>query len=224
MTQTSPGYDRNFLSGLQPLWLVAFIGFSILYIALPGLIPSGWRWLFKIVPIALLLYLAIRNTEGRVQTLLGLGLVLSAIGDILLALDGLFVQGLVAFLLAQVTYAGLFMTQAKWQSARLPWAGFIVVYALLCTLFILPHAGDMQIPVTAYMIVISLMAISAGFRQDQQWLWVAMGALIFMISDTLIAINRFVTPFEYSGIAVMSTYYAAQFLICVGITKRPSLS
>jgi uncharacterized membrane protein YhhN len=76
------------------------------------------------------------------------------------------------------------------------------------------------LPVTAYMIAISLMAIAAGFRDEQQFLWVAMGALMFMISDTLIAVERFVTPFEYSGMAVMSTYYLAQLLICVGIVRH----
>jgi len=204
-------------SVIPPLWLLAFMGFSLLYIALPGLIPSGWRWFFKIIPIALLLYLALSRTDGQVRMLLGLGLVWSAIGDVLLALDGLFVQGLVAFLLAQIIYTVLFLTQCRWQGSRLPWAALIVIYAVICTLYIVPEAGDMQIPVIAYMIAISLMAISAGFRNDQQFLWVAMGALIFMVSDTLIAINRFVSPFEYSGIAVMTTYYLAQLLICAGI-------
>ncbi|MDO8908528.1 MAG: lysoplasmalogenase [Pseudohongiella sp.] len=209
---------------IPPLWLAAFAGFSVLYIALPGLIPSDWRWFFKIIPIALLLQLALSRTEGKTRTLLGLGLVLSAIGDVLLALDGLFVQGLAAFLLAQVTYTVLFLTQFSWQPRRLPWAAFIVVYALVCTLFIVPGAGDMKLPVTAYMIAISAMAIAAGFRRDQQFLWVAMGALIFMVSDTLIAVGRFVTPFEYSGIAVMSTYYLAQLLICVGIARHSKRS
>lgn len=216
--------NKHILARVPALWLAAFIGFSLLYIALPGLIPSGWRWLFKIVPIALLLFLALTRTEGRVRTLLGLGLVLSAIGDVLLAMDGLFVQGLAAFLLAQVTYTVLFVTQRRWQPRRLPWAALILVYALVCTLVIVPAAGDMQLPVTAYMIAISLMAITAGFRNDQQFLWVAMGALIFMISDTLIAVGRFVTPFEYSGIAVMSTYYLAQLLICVGIVRHSGRS
>jgi uncharacterized membrane protein YhhN len=202
------------------LWLVAFTGFCLLYIALPGLIPAGWRWLFKIIPIALLLFLALTRTTGKVRTLLGLGLVLSAIGDVLLAMDGLFVQGLAAFLLAQVTYTVLFVTQRRWQPRRLPWAALILVYALVCTLVIVPAAGDMRLPVTAYMIAISLMAIAAGFRDDQHFLWVAMGALMFMISDTLIAVERFVTPFEYSGMAVMSTYYCAQLLICVGIVRH----
>lgn len=212
------------LARVPMMWLATFIGFSLLYIALPGLIPSGWRWLFKIIPIALLLFLALTRTQGRVRTLLGLGLVLSAIGDVLLAMDGLFVQGLAAFLLAQVTYTVLFVTQRRWQPRRLPWAALILLYALVCTLVIVPAAGDMQLPVTVYMIAISLMAITAGFRNDQQFLWVATGALIFMVSDTLIAVGRFVTPFEYSGIAVMSTYYLAQWLICVGIVRHSGRS
>lgn len=220
MTDISRSSARPVRLQLNPLWLLAFFGFSLLYIALPGLIPSGWRWLFKIIPIALLLQLTLTRTEGKVRTLLGLGLVLSAIGDILLALDGLFVQGLAAFLLAQITYTILFVTQCRWQTNRLPWAALIVVYALACTLYIVPAAGDMKVPVTAYMIAISVMAMSAGFRDDHQFLWVAMGALIFMVSDTLIAVSRFVSPFEYSGIAVMTTYYLAQLLICAGVVRH----
>ncbi len=216
MTNGSPASGR-LPAFIPPFWLAAFLGFSLLYIALPGLIPSGGRWLFKIIPIALLLHMAVTQTAGRTRTLLSLGLVLSAIGDVLLAHSGMFVQGLGAFLLAQITYTVLFVTQGRWQPARLLWAALIVMYAAVCTLVIVPQAGDMQLPVTAYMIAISLMAIAAGFRDDPQFLWVAMGALIFMISDTLIAVGRFVTPFEYSGIAVMSTYYLAQLLICLGV-------
>lgn len=211
--------DKSNRSQVPLLWLAAFAAFSLLYIALPQIIPSDWRWLFKIIPIALLLQLALTRTQGRVRTLLGLGLVLSAIGDVLLAMDGLFVQGLGAFLLAQVTYTVLFFTQGRWQPRRLLWAALIIVYALVCTVLIVPAAGDMQLPVIAYMVAISLMAMAAGFRNDQQFLWVAIGALVFMISDTLIAVGRFVSPFEYSGIAVMATYYVAQLLICLGIVR-----
>lgn len=220
MTSNSQFPTKPLPSSVPLLWLLAFTGFSLLYIALPGLIPSGWRWLFKIIPIALLLYLAVSRTHGRIRAILSLGLVLSAIGDVLLALDGLFVQGLVAFLLAQITYTVLFLTQSRWQTGRLPWATLIIVYALLCTLFIVPQAGDMTLPITAYMIAISLMAIAAGFRADPQFLWVAIGALVFMVSDTLIAVNQFVAPFAYSGIAVMTTYYIAQLLICLGIVRH----
>ncbi|HDZ08938.1 lysoplasmalogenase [Pseudohongiella sp.] len=220
MTDLSRAAEKRFIAVAPPLWLLAFAGFSLLYITLPDFIPSDWRWLFKIIPIALLLQLALTNTSGKVRALLGLGLVLSAIGDVLLALEGLFVQGLAAFLLAQVIYAVLFLSQSRWQPRRLPWAALIVAYALVCTLLIVPEADGMRAPVTAYMIAISMMAIAAGFRDESQFLWVAMGALIFMVSDTLIAVNLFVLPFEYSGIAVMVTYYTAQLLICVGIVSK----
>ena len=149
---------------VAPLWLAAFVGFSLFYIADPGLIPSQWRWLFKIIPILLLLQLALSKSTGTVR---------------------------------------------KW-----------LVVALLCTIFIVPNAGNMKVPVIAYMIAISLMAITAGFRVDSKFLWVALGALIFMVSDTLIAVSRFVAPFDYSGVAVMSTYYLAQLLICTGVLRR----
>lgn len=218
MTAPSPG--NPLFSVVRASWLAAFLGFSLLYITMPDFIPSSWRWFFKIIPIALLLQLALNTTCGRVRALLGLGLVLSAIGDVLLALEGLFVPGLVAFLLAQVTYTILFCTDFQWQTRRLPWAILIIAFALTCTLLIVPEAGDMTIPVTAYMIAISLMTIAAGFRNDQQFLWVAMGALIFMVSDTLIAVDLFVAPFAYSGVAVMTTYYVAQLLICVWMVRH----
>ncbi len=219
MTATHQTLARSVSSTVTPLWLIIFAGFSLLYIALPDFIPSALRWFFKIIPIAMLLQLALSRTGGKIRTLLGLGLVLSAIGDILLALEGLFVQGLGAFLLAQVTYTILFLTQFRWQPRRLPWACLIIAYALVCTLLIVPQAGDMRIPVTAYMIAISLMAIAAGFRNDPQFIWVAVGALVFMVSDTLIAVNLFVTPFANSGVAVMTTYYVAQLLICLGVVR-----
>jgi uncharacterized membrane protein YhhN len=203
----------------SPVWLLTFTALSLLYIALPDFVPVTWHWLFNIIPIAMLLQLALSRTAGTTRMLLGLGLVLSAIGDILLALEGLFIQGLAAFLLAQITYTILFLTQFRWQPQRLPWACLIIAYALVGTLLIVPDAGDMQMPVTAYMIAISLMALAAGFRNDPQFIWVAMGALVFMISDTLIAVNLFVMPFANSGAAVMTTYYAAQLLICLGVVR-----
>lgn len=220
MTTVSDKNGALICSRIHPLWFAAFAGFSLLYIFLPDLIPPAGRWFFKIIPIALLLLLALTRTRSKVRILLCLGLVFSATGDVLLALDGLFVQGLGAFLLAQVIYTVLFVIQGQWQIRRLPWAALIVIYAWFCTLYVVPQAGDMKVPVVAYMIAISLMAVAAGFRNDPQFLWVAAGALVFMVSDTLIAVSRFVTPFDYSGIAVMATYYVAQLLICVGIVRH----
>ncbi|EAT13496.1 lysoplasmalogenase [Bermanella marisrubri] len=206
----------------NPIWLAAFIGFSLLYISIRTIQPFDWDWLIKIVPIALLLQFAIFNTIGKTRILLTAGLIFSGIGDVLLSLDGLFIAGLGSFLLAQITYTGLFLTQLSWNTRRLPWIGLIVLYTVLCSIFIIPKTGDLQLVITAYMIAISLMAISAGLRNDKHYWLVATGALIFMISDTLIAISKFIEPFAFAGASIMSTYYAAQAFIIIGIAHHQS--
>ena len=50
----------------------------------------------------------------------------------------------------------------------------------------------------------------------------AAGAFIFLVSDSLIAINKFVTPIEHAFIGIMSTYYAAQLLIVFAMVRRQS--
>ena len=201
-------------------WLLAFLASSLLYIAFRDNFPQAVGWFFKVIPIALLLQLVVAKGAGRTRNFLIAALVLSGTGDILLSLDGLFIPGLGAFLLAQLTYTALFLTQFRWRVGRLLWAAGIVAYTLACTLFIIPQTGDLQVITTVYMVAISLMAMSAGFRDDSQFLWVALGALIFMVSDTLIAIDKFVSPFAGSGVAIMATYYVAQLLICAGVVRH----
>ncbi|WP_341890481.1 lysoplasmalogenase family protein, partial [Variovorax sp. YR752] len=50
--------------------------------------------------------------------------------------------------------------------------------------------------------------------------WVAVGACFFMLSDALLAINRFVSPLPLASLWVLATYYAAQMLIVRHI-RRP---
>ncbi len=50
---------------------------------------------------------------------------------------------------------------------------------------------------------------------------VAVGACFFMLSDSLLAINRFVTPLPLSGLWVLSTYYTAQLLIVLHACSEP---
>ena len=202
------------------LWLAAFVVSGVAYMALRDIVPQYSGWILKVLPILLLLQQVLTKAHGVPRLLLGLGLVFSAAGDILLSLDGLFLPGLGAFLLAQLTYTALFLTQFRWQAARLPWTAVIVAYALACSVFVLPETGDLRWVVTAYMIAISLMALSAGFRDDHQFLWVAVGALVFMVSDTLIAVNGFIVPFALADTAIMATYYLAQALIVLGVIRH----
>jgi uncharacterized membrane protein YhhN len=82
----------------------------------------------------------------------------------------------------------------------------------------------MQIPVTIYGIVITGMVISAVSRfgkvNDSSYLLVFLGALLFLISDSLIAFNRFKQPFPAAGLSIMITYIFGQFLIIAGMLKQ----
>ena len=78
-------------------------------------------------------------------------------------------------------------------------------------------------PVAAYVLVIALMAAQAWARHAVQpgraaWM-VALGACFFMLSDSLLAINRFVTPLPWAQVWVLASYYAAQALIVGGMLR-----
>jgi len=201
-------------------WLLAFVGSSLLYLVIRSMGDLPFEWLPKSIPILLLIALVKSNLQGKTQTLMLAALTCSLAGDILLSFKGLFLPGLGAFLVAQVIYCILFTGQFKKSRNGFIWLAGIVLYAVSMGSFIIPNAGPFSWVVGIYLLAISCMAISAGFRNDPKFIWVALGAFIFMLSDSLIAINKFVQPFPYAGVAIMVSYYVAQLLITLGIIRH----
>ena len=151
---------------------------------------------------------------------LALGLAFSTAGDVLLDLDPrLFAFGLGAFLLAHLTYIGLF-ARNRTPGIRLEprhLAAVLLILALSATLslWIVPSAGDLAVPVVLYVCALTTMvcaAILARFRQP----WVAVGAILFLISDALLAIHKFKTPVPLHDYLVWGTYYLGQCGIALG--------
>ena len=163
---------------------------------------------------------------SRFDTLLIAALVFSLAGDVFLMLPGdqpvwglpTFILGLGSFLVAHLFYIVLFRQGQAWfpsQRALLLVLGFgAAMYAIVWG-----GLGDpvLKVAVAAYVTVISLMAAQAIGRaitlSDSASRWVAAGACVFMVSDSLIAINKFVTPVALSSLWILVTYYAAQMLI-----------
>lgn len=87
-----------------------------------------------------------------------------------------------------------------------------------------PGLGEMKIPVMVYASVIVVMTITAllryGYTSIQSFSLVFGGAIMFMISDSLLAVNKFLNPFAYAGFWIMATYCLAQFLIVKGIINH----
>ena len=82
-----------------------------------------------------------------------------------------------------------------------------------------PDLGDMKSPVLAYMIIILIMAWQAlgQWRQtgEIRALLAFLGAILFVISDLALAVNRFATPIDMAALLVLGTYYPAQWLIAL---------
>lgn len=156
------------------------------------------------------------------------------VGDFLLMFTNqgelFFMLGLVAFLIGHLFYIFSF-NQLVWppagnllptQKARYAFPILLAGTGLMVVLF--PSLGTMKIPVLIYSIVLMLMACYALFRLGRtskaSFLWVFVGALLFMLSDSLLAINKFHTNFQWASMAIMSTYISAQFMIVRGVVMH----
>ena len=153
----------------------------------------------------------------------------SWVGDILLMFQArnsiFFLLGLSAFLLAHVCYIIFFHGIRVRENIKSNlWLLLIVViyYAILITI-LSPHLGDMKLPVRIYGIVISFMFMLAMhmlfIKNKTAGKWMMIGALLFVISDSALAINKFYQSFEFAGIIIMLTYGLAQLFIIEGVNQ-----
>ncbi|HYD75956.1 lysoplasmalogenase family protein [Ramlibacter sp.] len=189
--------------------------------------------LFKPLAMVFAIALVVLRARGqgglrKFDGLLVAGLAFSLAGDVLLMLPGNFIAGLVAFLLAHVCYIVLFRQGVGWLPR--PWALAATLgvggamYALL-----FPGLGPVLKPaVAAYVVVIGLMAAQAIGRaaviRDLPAVAVAIGSVFFMLSDSLLALNRFHQPLPMAQFWVLSTYYAAQALIACNSRPSPAVN
>ena len=160
------------------------------------------------------------------------GMFFSFVGDVLLMFEGanFFMFGLAAFLLAHVVYIKVtssFLQRdltVKIISSAFPFVIFLAVLMYL----IYPNLGEMLIPVAVYGITISTFGSIAllNYRSEKSTenLWLFIGAIIFILSDSLIALNKFYEPNEIYGVAIMVTYILAQFLICKAMIVKSDVT
>jgi uncharacterized membrane protein YhhN len=153
------------------------------------------------------------------------GLVLGLVGDICLAIPGAtaFRAGLVAFLAGHILYVCAFATLSR--PASWLHAGNLVIFIVSGSIFwwLLPHLGAMLIPVTLYIVVISVMVSGAWavFRNDdvrRAGAWVILiGAILFYVSDIFVARDRFMVNEFLNRLMGLPLYYSAQFLLAFSV-------
>lgn len=185
-------------------------------------------YIFKPLTIGLIILLALLQTDpvsDSYKVLIIVGLGFSMGGDIALMMpEDKFVEGLASFFVAHVFYVLAFATTGQ----REMFAEVLVPLVLAggsILAIVWPKLGRLKAPVLAYVMVIILMTWMAltrwvgtdGAELKDKASLAAIGALLFMTSDAVLAINRFRFPFRLAQPIILSTYFAAQTLIALSI-------
>lgn len=193
------------------------------------------EWICKplLLPILGIYYINNISKEAVWSRPVIAAILFSWLGDVALMLQmvhgNFFLVGLSCFLIAHVAYI-LVYRQHKWtegdqalfgiQKFRFAFPIILVGTGLVTILY--SHLGDLLVPVMIYSLVIVVMVLQALFRygltNNLSFWFVMIGALLFMASDSAIAIDKFLAPLRLANVFVMSTYMIAQLLIVRGLT------
>lgn len=220
-------------NSFAPLLLVIY--FIVLAVEIFGDIKGPWTIVYFTKPLLmpiLLVYYLMNLPQGKKDWIIPVSLIFSMFGDIFLMIknggDQFFIFGLVSFLIAHILYIVYFYKEVKGKKLSLkiiPFTIFVIAFlAYLVPQLMSKEETKMLIsPVIIYATVIGAMAYFASLRPaypSKSFYYVMNGSLLFILSDSCIAINAFVMPINYSGLIIMITYGLAQYYIIRGILEK----
>jgi len=204
-------------------WLLAVsVVASGLFFVTCGGPSSPLGVVLKGLAVSPLAVIAFRLLRGRDRWLLAGALACSTLGDVLLELHGLFVPGLGAFLCAHLLYAALFARdwpgRTRLTVRQRALLGLLFVFSATLTAWLWPGLGGLAVPVLIYISALTTMAALA-IGADPRYPAIAWGALLFVLSDSLIGITRFRSPLPLGDYLVWGTYYVAQCCLALGFLR-----
>ena len=197
-------------------------------------------WVVKplLMPVLLILFLLnAHNNLSLERICLVIALIFSCLGDVLLMQhrDDFFIFGLISFLIVHIAYVISFMVRFYHEGEalrrRLTVSALIIAsipflaYSALMLYLLCPKLNanteetkGLLIPVVFYTFVIIGMAYISYLRDRKApGFWsVFAGAVFFVLSDSFLALNRFVVPLPAPGLVIMFTYGIGQYLITIG--------
>ena len=196
------------------------------------------EWIFKpliMITLGAYYYTSVIGVESTYSKPVIGAILFSLGGDIALMFQGhnevYFIAGLASFLIANLCYL-LAYNQHKGaidgnvligiQKFRFALPIVLAGTGLITILY--THLGDLRVPVIMYSLVLIIMVLQSLFRyghtNSKSFWFVFVGAMLFMLSDSLIAINKFLLTFELAHLAIMVTYMFAQLLIISGLVRH----
>jgi uncharacterized membrane protein YhhN len=193
------------------------------------------HWMAKPLATGLLLVLALRTSwplSGRYRNRICAGLAFALAGDVLLMLPiDLFVPGLLAFLLTQLCFLAAWLDDSRFAVRPLAWLGCLAAALVLLALLWPGLIGVLRVAVVAYAATLATMTGQALGRA--RWhaavgdvlarpaRWAALGALAFMLSDSLLAWDRFRQSLPLAPLWILGTYYPALWAIARSVEREP---
>lgn len=198
-----------------------------------GLLPLALLFVAKPLTTVLLIVRAARrgHDEARARRWILAGLLLSLAGDVaLLWPEQGFLPGLIAFLLAHLAYIVAFSLRARFGSRRAPFAAYAIVAGAVLMLLWPGVPAALRVPVLLYVACLATMAAQAavvwlGSRGGEREGLARIGAIggaLFVLSDALLATNKFAGPLPLASLWVLASYWAAQWCIAGSLRARGS--
>lgn len=185
---------------------------------------ASLKYLFKPLTTILIFILAFQLDPGIhsiYRILILSGLVFSLMGDVFLMLPkDRFIAGLASFLVAHLLFIGAMVSGFGPFYAWIPLIA-IAIYMGIFLRILLPKTGKMTLPVFIYALVIMLFLWQAAGRAwylagDSSG-YAFYGALLFVVSDSILAYNKFVRPFKAAEFLIMTSYWSALVLLALSI-------
>jgi uncharacterized membrane protein YhhN len=212
--------ERALVIGLTLLALVS----AALHIRAETRGPQRNIYLFKPLTMIWIILIAIQAQNpisAFYQYMIIAGLLCSLVGDIFLMLPAdRFIPGLLSFLVAHLFYIAAFASGGM-RLSELWYAIPFLLYGSIMIWILSPHLGKMKLPVLVYMLVILVMAWQALSRWMEtgrkESALAFCGAILFAASDSILAVNRFKGGVPSAPLYILSTYFAAQWLIALSI-------
>jgi uncharacterized membrane protein YhhN len=196
-------------------------------------LPTLLLFAFKPLTTLLVMGHAWRRGAGapRQRRLILLGLALSLVGDVALLWPRQgFLPGLVAFLLAHLAYIAAFCVPVRLAARPLPFALYALVALAILALLWPGIPGPLRAPVVAYVVCLATMAaqalvwwrrasgtIDAGLARRA-----ALGGALFMVSDALLATNKFAAALPLAALWILASYWLAQWCIASALRAPTS--
>lgn len=185
------------------------------------------HWLFKPLTTLLIAWSVWRTPSAlpRYRAWLLVGLVLSTAGDVFLMLPvDAFVAGLASFLLAHLAYLIALKQRERLFAVIWPFALHAVVAGLVLSQLWPGLPGELRVPVVVYVVVLAAMAAQAlamwWRKRDAASASAAWGGAFFVLSDALLAWDRFVAPFAAASLAVLASYWVAQWGLARSLPRQ----